>query len=506
MSAGKKQECSIIIRADASTRLGTGHVMRCIALAQACQKRNISIAFACVECPGGVRQRIHDEGSSYHRLIGEPGSKADSDELLKLAGRVRCSHIVLDGYHFDNSYHHRLRAAGYKVLVIDDYGHLKKYEADVLLNQNIYASEELYPCINPDCHLLLGTKYVLLRSEFLHWRGHERQTPEKAANILVIMGGSDPEAVTLKILDALHRLEDNSLLVRVIIGSANPNKLEIIESAQCLPMKCEVIEDARNMPEQLAWADIAVSAAGSTCWELIFMRVPTLVVSIAENQNGIARSLISRELMAGLPLDDTEISSTADAIGNLINSPGKRTALKERCRAEIDGLGAERVCDCLMPVHTTIRPAHLDDCRMIWEWANDPLTRSMSFTSREIPYLEHERWFVQQLEDTDKILFIAEANCVPAGFIRFDNQGKETLISLNIAPEFRGRGLAVRFLTQAVTAFIHDTGIVHINAFIKPDNKASIKTFERAGFRMINETIINGIPGLHYHFKTDQSE
>lgn len=342
--AVKNKPAKLLIRADANAAIGTGHVMRCLALAQACQTRGVDVQFACVECTEGIRQRIMEEGVGVVSIDGDSGSSDDSTALLALAEEYAANWIVLDGYQFGIEYQKRVRGSGYSLLVIDDYAHLEEYHADVLLNQNLGATADLYPHINPDCQMLLGPKFALLRKEFWPWREWQRDIPEKAENLLVMMGGSDPDGVTLKILAALASLPNTSIHLRVVVGAANQRSDEIVKTADALPMKVEVLRNVQNMPELLAWADLAVSAAGSTCWELMFMGVPTLTVVLADNQWVVAEPLDSTGL--SINLGEHKKVSTSDvcaAVSSLISDPNRRRQMIIADREQVDGMGAERV-------------------------------------------------------------------------------------------------------------------------------------------------------------------
>jgi len=194
---------------------------------------------------------------------------------------------VLDGYHFDGVYQRQVKEAGNRLLVIDDMAHLKHYYADIVLNQNLHAEQLRYACELDTC-LLLGTRYVLLRREFLAWKERQREIPEVARRVLVTLGGGDPENNTLKVIQALREVGIPGLEATVVIGASNPHASVLEQAAKqsCIPIR--MVRDTKNMPEIMAWADVAVSGGGSTAWELLFMGVPSLLLVVAENQRCIA--------------------------------------------------------------------------------------------------------------------------------------------------------------------------------------------------------------------------
>ncbi len=287
---------NLIIRADATTRIGTGHIMRCIALAQAWQDRGGDVTFLSHCDSEALRQRIIDEGFDFINIEKPCPDPNDLSFTLDMLSAI--SHqlsatspwLALDGYHFTPDYQKVIRENGYKLLVIDDMAHLAHYHADILLNQNIHASSLNYSC-DKDTVKLLGCEYVLLRREFLKYKDWKREIPEKAKKILVTMGGADPDNVTLKIIKALNSLNDSDLKVKIIAGPANPNINTLEKELHLSPFNCELLCGVSNMPELMAWSDMAVTAAGSTCWELAFMGVPSITVVISGNQQDVASGL-----------------------------------------------------------------------------------------------------------------------------------------------------------------------------------------------------------------------
>jgi UDP-2,4-diacetamido-2,4,6-trideoxy-beta-L-altropyranose hydrolase len=333
---------TLLLRADAGGRLGTGHVMRCLALAQAWQAAGGRVAFASASLPEALEVRILAEGVGVHRLPVEPGGEADTRESLALAGRLGARWAVVDGYQFGAYVQQRLVERGVRVLAVDDYGHAGSYVADLVLNQNLQADAALYCRVQPSTRLLLGLNYLLLRREFWGWRGWARQTPERARKILVTMGGTDPDNVTLQIVRALGRLASEDLEVRVVVGGGNPHRAILEDAVRQTP--CVVLcVDVHDIPAQMAWADVAVSAAGSTSWELAFMGVPMLSVVLADNQAPVAAALergrLAWSLGEGMALNPARLAS---ALRELLADQTCRALMSRRGQALVDGRGAQR--------------------------------------------------------------------------------------------------------------------------------------------------------------------
>jgi UDP-2,4-diacetamido-2,4,6-trideoxy-beta-L-altropyranose hydrolase len=330
------------LRADADERIGMGHVLRCLALAQAWIEAGGTATLAACALPARLEARLDEEGLGVEWLRTEPGSPADSAATVALARRLGAHRIVCDGYRFGPSYQRAVREAG-SLLFIDDTGELRPYAAELVLNQNLHASEALYADRAPHTTLLLGPRYALLRREFLRARPVERPLATRARRFLVTLGGSDPVRATSGVVRALGRLHGD-VEVRVLVGPGNPRRAELDAEAAESRVRCEVVSDAGGMPSHFEWADLVVSGAGSTCWELAYSGVPFVTVALAENQRPIAKSLedagISRHGGWHADLDEEALAET---IVELAGDRAARSRMASAGRVLVDGCGAERV-------------------------------------------------------------------------------------------------------------------------------------------------------------------
>jgi UDP-2,4-diacetamido-2,4,6-trideoxy-beta-L-altropyranose hydrolase len=335
----------LLIRADANVTMGTGHVMRMLALAQAWQENGGEAVFLCAEITAALKTRLHDERFRLQEIIATPGSQEDLTATCDLiAGSVGQCIVALDGYQFDADYQLAVKNAGCRLLVMDDYGHCSYYHADWVLNQNISAREDLYACRSAQTHLLLGPRYALLRNEFSKYRGWKRDIPEVAHKVLVTLGGADSDNVSSRILESIAPLE---LEVKIVVGGSNPNLRtlqETVERCRNQPAQLELVINPGDMPGLMAWAEVAIAAGGSTAWELAFMRLPSLFVILAENQVEIAKQLEVSGL--GICLGDgvgLPNEALMKAVSRIVGDHHFRQRLSDQGRQTVDGLGAARV-------------------------------------------------------------------------------------------------------------------------------------------------------------------
>lgn len=316
--------------------------MRCLALAQAWIDAGGTATVAACALPASLAARMDGEGIAVERIAEEPGSQADAGATVALAGSLGAHSIVCDGYRFGSAYQRAVRKAG-PLLLIDDTGELGPYAAELVLNQNLHASEALYPDRASHTTLLLGPRYILLRREFLRAQPVEAPLAERARRLLVTLGGSDPVGATVRVVRALGRL-GAGFEIRVLVGPGNPRLEELEVEAAAVPNPCEVVTDAARMPSHFEWADLVVSGAGSTCWELAYSGAPFVTIALAENQRSIAKSLedagVSRHAGWHADLDEDAL---AEAVGDLAFDREARTRMALAGRALVDGYGAERV-------------------------------------------------------------------------------------------------------------------------------------------------------------------
>jgi len=333
---------TLLIRTDASNRIGTGHVMRCLALAQEWQRVKGAVLFAMAETTSALEQRLLREGIEVVLLPEKPGSCADTVKTAALAGQYGAVWVVADGYAFGSDWQQRIKKSGSRLLIWDDYGHAEHYYADFVLNQNLSADAEVYTQREPYTELLLGPRYAMLRREFLEWRKWQREIPVVARKVLVTLGGSDPENVTGKVIEALRRLPD--LEATVVVGGSNSNLRRLEMSLVDCESAIKLVVDAQNMPELMAWADMAVTGGGSTCWETSFFGLPSCVIVLAENQAASVRRLreVGAIRCAGQAAE-TGVENLCQSIYGLAGDLQARKNLSERGRSLVDGRGVNRV-------------------------------------------------------------------------------------------------------------------------------------------------------------------
>jgi UDP-2,4-diacetamido-2,4,6-trideoxy-beta-L-altropyranose hydrolase len=344
----KDKPPSIIFRVDAFAGIGTGHLMRCLALAQAWKDDNRGKVTFITYCESKrLLAVLRKERFSVH-LLKAPYPHASDWNLTKkvLASAPDCW-VVLDGYHFGADYQVYIKKMGNKLLVIDDMAKLEHCYADIVLNQNLYAADLKYNC-ESYTRLLRGTQYVLLRREYIKQIGFKKRAPKVATRLLITLGGVDRNNLSEKILIAIQALNLAEMKVILIIGHANANLDRLRTVARKANLPAKIIRGVHNMPKYMAWADMAVSSGGTTVWELAFMGLPSLIGSIAPIEEYLQRGIRKYGIFIGIgSLYEISTKELSNALDKLAHNQDLRRNQSILERQMVDGYGCKRVLDSM---------------------------------------------------------------------------------------------------------------------------------------------------------------
>ena len=343
---------TLLVRADACPEIGTGHVMRCLALAQAWQDCGGNVVYAMANSTPAIQQRLYAENCRIVSVAGCAGTDEDAAFTFDLAQRLGAQCVVLDSYNFGSEYQHRLQNNCWTLVCLDDEGRCEYYSADIVLNQNLTADPAWYRNCRPGVQLLLGTFFCILRREFNPWREFRREVRSNACNILVTLGGNPPEKLISDIICALSSIKLEGLSTVVALGSSSTNDGSNERHAAQFPGKLVIQRNVLDMATLMKDADVAISAAGSTCWELCLLGLPTVVFDVASNQTPVALELQKRKcaLYAGSGGDKLNVSGLAKTVEALLYSPELRRTLSSHSRKLVDGLGVQRVISAIQGI------------------------------------------------------------------------------------------------------------------------------------------------------------
>lgn len=472
----------VLIRADASSRIGTGHIMRCLVLAEELRENDYKVTFLTKPLEGNLNQKIIDNGFPVIS-IESSAAVMEIKEVSALIKEKNASLIVFDHYNIDHLYERQVKEdTGVKILSLDDT--YEKHRCDILLNQNIYADAKKYLGLVPEhCKLLCGLEYALIRKEFksIQKRARLDIDPENV-NILVTMGGADPDNVTIRVMRSLDAMEDANPVVTVVLGAANPRIEEIRLFADTAKHAFNVIVNTSNMAELMNWADFAVTAGGATTIELMYMQVPSFIIVLAPNQRLIAKSMQKRG--AGFSLGDSDAFDSAvlqEKITAFLHAETSRNAVGKALRKLLIGNGEKvlKAVLCTLYASYRIRHATAEDMVPVFELSNDKEVRKYALHPEQTTWAEHTRWFNHRIQTPNSPFLIIEYGTKLLGQIRFDKKEEGYIYSISLSKEIRGCGFASDIIQKSLRFLPAKSKII---ACIKRGNIPSIKSFKKSGF------------------------
>lgn len=333
----------IIFRVDSSDEIGAGHVMRCLALAQALSSIHQDVQFICQALAGNSIPIIENAGYPVHQLpIIDPAQEAK--EIInfittQLTGKV--TWLIVDHYGLDECWEALLRPYVEKIMVIDDLAN-RRHQCDMLLDQTVNRNTQDYVSLVPAaCRFMVGSEYALLRAEFSRLRQQafqRRQQTSAIKRVLIHFGASDSKQVTQLFLQELIKRPLN-LQVDVVVGSP-PKQNE----KNNYPDYIHIHHRVENISQLMLDADIAIGAAGTSSWERCCLGLPSLLVVIADNQEKVATELDKKGAAKLIgKIDSFTMTEAMALLAQGIRQPEIFTTMSESAMQLCDGQGVGRV-------------------------------------------------------------------------------------------------------------------------------------------------------------------
>lgn len=510
------KELKIIFRTDASHQIGTGHVMRCLTLANALRERGAQCRFICREHPGNLLELIRKQGfeavalpmqetdpqrpaegdaqSLVHAIWLGSDWSTDAEQTMVGAGETVVDWLIVDHYALDAHWESAMRSQCRKLMVIDDLAD-RIHDCDLLLDQNLFRdmARRYDGKVPAHCGQMLGPDYALLQPEYAEL--HPRVPPREGTvrRVLVFFGGADADNLTGRAIAAFLSLGQGDVALDVVINPASPHAASIrrqVERYQQITLH----EGLPSLAPLMVQADLAIGAGGATSWERCCLGLPTLVITLAENQRPIAAELDRQGLIRRLGHKD-EVSETtlAQALKEILDS-GLLHDWSARCQQRVDGRGTGQVISILMLNAQTplkARLARLDDEALILRWANESLARQNGFTLDAIDPATHRAWFRKRLRDPERCrLYIVETHDgFPIGKVRFERHDEAWEIDYALDEHALGRELGKPLLQTAMLALRASTKKAPLFGSVKDFNDVSRRLFEALGFESENRGV-----------------
>lgn len=488
------------MRVDASSKIGTGHFMRCLTLADALKQRGARTRFISRNLPEHLRSMLVAKGHEFvllesiqndmaagylaHAHWLENSQAQDAVDSLQALADEFWDWLIVDHYGLDFHWESALRQSAKKILVIDDIAD-RQHDCDILLDQNYYADMDTrYASRVPEhCTLLLGPRFALLREEFQQLHEQIKPRNESVRRIMVFFGGMDVNNYTGHAIEALSELDISGLHIDVVVGEQHPCREKIKSACIKYDFICHVQTD--KMAELMMVADMAIGGGGSATWERCCLGLPTLAICTADNQQKQVADVARKGLLYAPEIKGDLIQSIRKHTCALIENSYLRQFISHNCMQLVNGRGVLRVIAAMGIGDIEIRLARPEDSENLFQWRNHPCIREVSRNTTVIDWQNHQNWFTSVMASSEKILLIGQRSKSPVGVVRFDKQNNEADISIYVVPESALPGTGGSLLLSAEQWLTANYPNIHkIRAYVLGGNERSQRLFTGAGYQI----------------------
>lgn len=460
----------IFIRTDGNTKIGLGHVMRSLALAQML-KDEFKITFFCQSIPETIAHTLEKNGFTLKMI---------SDESSFITSVSEDTMVVLDGYQFDSQYQIDVKSKNAPLVFIDDL-HDKVFYADLIINHAPSVTPQQY-CAQVYTHYALGLHFALLRPPFLAEAKRVRDI-SKIHSITICFGGSDYYNLTERALDVVRR---HSIFkkINVVTGPmyAHHESLKLVIGTDSRITSYANIESDK-MLELFLTSESVIAPASGILLEAIAAGNCVISGMYVENQKIVYQAFKKDGLFidAGTFLEEEIDMAIEKAIANPMG-----------VRKQIDGYSDKRLLKRFRQLsiikRLSLRKVDKNDLAITYHWATHDQIRAFSFNKTRISWGEHINWFERKLHDENCIYYIVELDRETIGAVRFDVEKEDAIISYLIDHKFHSSGFGLPVLSKSVQSLATDLTLRKIKAknvvgYVMESNYPSIKTFLNLGFK-----------------------
>lgn len=508
----------ILLRCDGGPGIGVGHVMRCLAIAEEATARGHEVSLAGIVEGELLTAALHRAGVTVHPVPGLLRAAGDlPDEAVWTGQDV----VHVDSYTVSTDLLDVLDGLGRgsrPTLSVMHDGRDGRRPCDIAVDPTLGAESTPGPA--GATWSLRGSRWVPLRPSVRTLQRPDGPAPTRTLRVVVVMGGADPAGCAPDAVAAVQAAAsglDVGVAVTVVASPGTRDRLDALAAQSGGAVT--VIDPTPDLAAHLTRADLVVSAAGTTVWELCAMRVPMALVCVVENQRAGYDEVLRRGMGCGLGTPaDLPGADAISTLAHLLADHGVREELARTADEVVDGLGAWRIVSAWETVvagarpapepspcregrgrHTSsdggdattlsVRPATVDDAELLLEWRNDATTRAASRSSEPVSLEEHLHWLRSTLARDDRHLLVAADDAGPVGTVRWDREAPgEWEVSITVAAARRGSGLArtlllagEQWLSEAAAQGQVDELSIYL-AVVHEDNTASLRLFTHAGY------------------------
>ncbi|HKK74711.1 MAG TPA: UDP-2,4-diacetamido-2,4,6-trideoxy-beta-L-altropyranose hydrolase [Saprospiraceae bacterium] len=458
---------NVYFRADGHPQIGVGHVIRSLALADML-KEQFSCHFIIRSPLETLTAQILETCVS---IIELPDTDDDLQEARLLSDKYLTGEeiVVLDGYHFVTAYQQVIKDKGCKLVCIDDI-HTYHFVADVVINHAGGIKPADYS-VEPYTQFCLGLKYALLRKPFREAAKHRTYPDRQDNHVFICLGGADPRNATLAVLKRCESIETIEK-VFLVIGPAYLHKTSLRTFLEQSELDVELLENlsAEEMVRYMKKCGLAITPASTVAYEYLSVGGLLFLNVIADNQLSMYDFFINQHLAFDLEkLNNNYLNQIQDSSPPQDDLNGQQEKIYTRLFQSLT-------------LHA--REAEERDTELLFTWANDQATRQQSFNSKPIAFEQHKKWFLAKRSDPNSHIYILHLRQAPIAQVRFDLKDQVATLSYSIAKKYRGKGLGVPVLREAMATLRRAYGQrLPIVGYVKKSNIASVKVFRALDFR-----------------------
>lgn len=503
----------LAFRVDASAVIGTGHFMRCFALASYLKSKGETIIFLSRFLDPKLRALLQSNGIEFYELEKSHSKYISADDYDSWLGvswqddieevgenleKESVDWLIVDHYAIDQKWEREARRYAKKIFVIDDLSN-RPHDCDLLLDQNLCGESlkrvRYEAWVPPSCHCLIGPTYALLRSEFLESSRAKRRASQRGISRLFIsFGGADVLNQTEKVLKAL---ETTDFRTDVVIGTLNPHREQLERfCSKRKNMTCYV--GVERMAELMDQADLAIGSAGTTVWEQCALGLPSLIIPVAKNQLRNAELLEKNGASIHFGWhEEVTPEKIYKEVFRLNREPQRLSEMSKAGRKLVDGRGVSRLSKILAealrapqaPEGFRFELINHRHTLSILKWRNEVSLRQNFLDQRTLTE-EGQRFFLDDyfLKDRLDFVLIDERRNWPIGVFNLKNiQTKPEIGQLIGESEYRGRGLGKEATRLVVQFALKTLGLKSVCARVKEKNLTNIELLKKLNFEIAKQ-------------------
>lgn len=447
----------VFFRVDASSKIGLGHITRCIALAF--MLRDIfELTFICKELPDSTASELLNSGFVLKKV---------EDDFDLLRENITNQIVVLDGYNYSDTLRNAILSKSCKLVCIHDYETPDPF-ADLIINHTPGIDASIY-CAKPEADFALGLNFALLRPKFLY-AAKQKRTISTIHTVFIGFGGSDYMNYTSKALQVVSQLTNLKKII-VVTGVLYPFMKLLVDSFS-LDTRIECYQNikADQVLSLMLSSDLAIVPSSGMLLEASAAGCLIVTGYFVDNQEKTYRNIVENYKVIGAE------DFAADKIVAALEKGFKTVPYTQNL---IDGNSDQRLISKFIKLRVEIRKANIEDCQLLFDWVNRPEVRNSAIDSCIISFENHHKWFISKLNSELTYIFILEFANKPIGQIRYDKLDSYWYIDYFIDTNYRGYGLGKLIIQKSLA--LNDKK--KFKAIVKIDNYASQKVFKSLEFK-----------------------